>query len=228
MDLFKKVRHPFGRKSGVNKVVLTLVYSDFLMLSASGFLAPIYAIFVTQQIKGATIATVGFVSMVSLVVKSAAQVPISAYVDSKRGELDDFRAMLFGSVIVSLVPLLYYFFAHEVWQLFALESLNGIGYAFCVPTWLAIYSRHLDKHKESTQWALHSNVVGMGMAVTAAVGGVLAERFGFRVLFLIISVMSFLGTALIPLIRDQMRLTDGGEGLVTALEAAEQKEKIII
>lgn len=209
----------------VNNVVLTMVYADFLLISATGFLSPISAVFITTQIAGASLATVGFVTTLFWVVKSATQIPVSAYADAKRGERDDFQFMIVGCIITSTVPLLYYFYAREVWHLFALETLNGIGYAMQVPTWLAIFTRHIDKHRESSEWTLHSNAIGLGYAATAAVGGVLADRFGFRVIFLLVSAVSFLGTVALLFIKDQMLASDGHE-IAQSYAISEQKEKM--
>lgn len=216
----------FWRRNKVNKIVLTMVYSDFLLISAAGFLSPIVAVFLTQQIEGATIATVGFATTVFWVVKSALQVPISRAVDAKRGERDDFQYMIIGSVIASAVPLLYYFFAREVWHVFAFETLNGIGHALMVPTYLAIFTRHIDKHQESQEWTLHSNAVGLGYATAAALGGVLAERFGFRVVFLLVSAVMFLGTVVLLLIKDEIDNSDRAEGLAEEMAANQRKQLI--
>jgi len=209
----------------VNKVVLTMVYADFLLISATGFLTPISAVFVTTQIVGATVATVGFATTIFWVVKSAIQIPVSTYADAKRGERDDYQLMLIGSVIASTVPLLYYYFAREVWHVFAFEVLNGIAYAMHVPTWLAIFTRHIDKHKESSEWTLHSNAIGLGFAATAAIGGVLADRFGFRVLFLLVSAFMFLGTVILLLIKDEMLASDGRD-IPQAFAINQQKQKM--
>lgn len=214
------------RKPEVNKVVLTMVYADFLLISATGFLSPIAAVFITTQIAGATVATVGFATTIFWLVKSAIQIPVSAYADAKHGEQDDYKLMLIGSVIASAVPFLYYWLAREVWHVFLFEVLNGIAYALHVPTWLAIFTRHIDKHKESSEWTLHSNAIGLGFAAAAAIGGVLAERFGLRVLFLLVSAFMFLGTAVLLVIKDDMLASDGrdgGDGHAFAINAQKQK-----
>lgn len=215
------------RKPQVNKVILTMVYADFLLISATGFLTPIAAVFITTQIVGATVATVGFATTVFWVVKSAFQIPVASYVDAKRGERDDYQLMVIGAVMMAVVPLLYYLFAREVWHVFALEVLNGIAYALHIPTWLAIFTRHIDKHKESSEWTLHSNAIGLGFAASAAIGGVLAERFGFRVLFLLVSAFMFLGTVVLLLVKDSMLDGDGkDDGVAAAMSLSSQKQKL--
>ncbi len=204
-----------------------MVYADFLLISATGFISPISAVYITTQIAGATVATVGFVTTLFWVVKSAVQIPVSAYADANPGERDDYALLVGGSLIMAIVPLLYYFFAREVWHVFALETLNGIGYAMSVPTWLAIFTRHIDKHRESSEWTLHSNAVGLGFAATAAIGGVLADRFGFKILFLLLSAFTFLGIAALLYIKKEMLEKDGRDGIAApAIVISEQKPKL--
>lgn len=213
------------KKRGVNRIVLRMVYSDFLLLSASGLVSPIIAVFLTTQIRGATLVTVGFATTIFWVVKSAVQIPVSLAADAEKGEGDDFRYMLLGSVIASLVPLLYYFFAKDVWHVFLLEALNGVGYALMVPTWLAIFTRHIDKQKENIEWTLHSNAIGLGFAAAAAMGGVLAERFGFRVIFLIVSGVMFLGTVSLLSIKEE--IMDGDRRLKSGDGFGKVRESIL-
>jgi MFS family permease len=215
----------FGwRKPQINKIVLTLIYSDFLFLSAGGFLTPIYAVYVTQQIHGGTVAVVGFATTIFWIVKSTVQFPVSWYADKVRGERDDFTMLVVGSVIASAVPLLYYLFAERIWHVYALEALNGVGFALAVPTWLAIFTRHIDSHRESTEWTLHSNAIGFGFAAASAVGGLMAERYGFRVIFLLVSAFMFLGTVAILWVKEELMDGSHGPSNKLELEARLQKE----
>jgi MFS family permease len=199
-------------KAIINRIVKTLIWSDFLMLSAGGFLAPIYAVFVTGQVTGGTLATVGFATTVFYVVKSLVQFPVSWYADRHKGERDDFLLVVVGSVIAAVVPLLYYFLADAIWQVYLFEAINGVGYALLTPTWLAIFSRHLDKERESTEWTLHSNAIGFGFAAAAAAGGLLAERFGFGIIFLLVSGCTFAGAAVLLAVKSDILESDRRNG----------------
>jgi MFS family permease len=211
------------RKPEINKIVLTMVYADFLLISGKGFLSPIIAVFIADQINGGSVAAVGFATMIFWVVKSAFQVPVSTYADSKRGEDDDYRLMLLGATASSVVPLLYYFFATEVWHVYVLQAMDGVAHAFFVPQWLAIFTRHIDKHRESSEWTLHSNAIGLGFASAAAIGGVLAERFGFRVVFLLVSAFMFLGTVVLLGIKERIDGDDGGETAAQEVATAHER-----
>jgi MFS family permease len=191
-------------KPRVNKIVLILIYSDFLLLSASGFLSPIFAVFLTTQINGGSLTVAGFATTIFWIVKSVVQIPVSWYADKIKGEKDDFYFIFIGSLLSCAVPVLYFFFASEVWHVYLLEVVNGIGYGMMTPTWLATFTRHIDKGHEGMEWMLHSNAIGFGFAAAAGIGGVLADRFGFRILFLLVSFIMLCGALLLLYIRKEL------------------------
>jgi len=176
----------------VNKIIKTLVVGDILFFSAFGLVSPIFAIFITNQIAGATIATVGFAATVNLLVRALLQMPIARYIDKKKGEKDDFFFMIFGSTLISIVPFLYIFIETPI-QLYLAQVVLGIGGAVANPGWYAIFTRHIDKNKEGTEWTLENVGVGLAAAAAAALGGVLAKNFGFQNLFLIMGIIALVG-----------------------------------
>ena len=183
----------FGsRRAKVNRIVLTLVYTNLIFYLAAGLLSPVIAIYYADEINGGSVALAGFVTALFWLTKSAVQVPVSIYADKIRGEADDYFMMVIGFVIIAIVPLLYYLFVSEVWQVYVLETMRGIGYGLCTPTFLSIFTRHIDRNKENFEWTLNSNAVGLSFAAAAAVGGVLAQYVGFRSVFLLTSAMMFM------------------------------------
>lgn len=176
----------------VNKIIKTLVLGDVLFFSAFGLIGPIFAVFVTGQIPGATVATVGFAATVNLVIRAALQMPIARYIDKRRGEKDDFFLMILGSLLVSLVPFMY-LFVKTIPQLYLAQAFLGIGGSLANPGWYAIFTRHIDKTKEGTEWTLENVSVALAAAGAAALGGIIAEKLGFSNLFLIVGILAFVG-----------------------------------
>lgn len=216
---------PLFRK--INPVVMIMIYSDFLITLGAGFLSPIFAVFLTDQIEGGSLAVAGFSTTLFWVVKSLVQVPVSVTADRIRGERDDFFFIAAGSFIVATVPLLYYLWATEVWHVYLLQIMDGIGYGLITPPWLAVFTRHIDKHHENVEWTIHSNIIGLAFAVAAAVGGVLAERFGFRLIFLMVSAALFLGAFLLMGIRKHLYATKDGGGIKEEIMLQRQQESIV-
>jgi MFS family permease len=197
------------RRPTINTVVMKLVYADLIFFTAAGLITPIMAVFYVDEINNGTIAVAGLVTALFWVVKSAVQVPVSLYADNKKGEYDDFAMMFVGYIISALVPLCYYAFVTEVWQVYLVEVLHGIGYGLMVPTYLAMYTRHIDRQRENFEWTLHSNAVGLGYAAAAAIGGVMADRFGFRPIFLATSIIMMMSPVVLFFIRKHLYKSDG-------------------
>lgn len=199
-----------GRKMKVfgNKIIQILIWSDVLIISGFGLISPIFAVFITQQIQGGNLEIVGLASTIYLLFRSVWQLFPARLIDKIRGERDDFLLMLTGTLIVSVVPLLYLFINRPL-QLFLIQGLYGIGGALSYPAWLALFTRHVDKKKTAFTWGVYNVATDIGGAVTAGVGGFLANRLGFRPLFLVISAISFTGSFLLLIIGRDLKRQKG-------------------
>ena len=199
-DLINKGRKKFD----INKVVQFLTYSDILMMSGWGLVMPIISVFFSDQIQGGDVKFAGLASTVYFVVKSVVQIPVARMIDKHRGEKDDFWVMIAGSLIISLSAFLY-MFARTTWQIYGIQVLYGLGGALSYPTWLAIFTRHVDKNKEGLEWSLYYTTTDLGAALTAGLGGLLAVSFGYQMLFWLVGVSSLAGTMFLVGIREEMR-----------------------
>ncbi|MEK7121669.1 MAG: MFS transporter [Patescibacteria group bacterium] len=176
----------------ISHVVKTLVISDFFINSGFAVFAPVFAIFITKQIDGGSLQVVGFAAAIFQIFKSGLQIPIAKYLDKNHGEYDDFYSMILGTFLIALVPFLY-LFATKVPHVYMIQALYGIGASFAIPPWYAIFSRHLDKLQENVEWSLDSIAIGIGAATSAALGGILADKFGFQFVFLLGGVLAIFG-----------------------------------
>ena len=177
----------------INHVIRTLVVSDFFINAGFSVFAPIFAVFVTKQIPDGSLQVIGFAAALTQIFKVTLQIPIARYLDRNHGEYDDFYSMIFGSFLISIVPFLYLFAATPA-HVYIFSAIYGIGLAFLVPPWYAIFSRHLDKMKENVEWSMDSVAIGIASAGTAALGGVLATRLGFQAVFILGGSLAILGS----------------------------------
>lgn len=176
----------------INHVVKTLVLSDFFINAGFSVFAPVFAIFVTKQIDGGTLAVVGFAAAIFQIFKSGLQIPIARYLDKNHGEYDDFYSMVLGTSLIALVPFLY-LFATKANHIYMIQAIYGIGASFAIPPWYAIFTRHVDKMQENVEWSLDSIAIGIGAATSAALGGLLAQKFGFQFVFILGGVFAVVG-----------------------------------
>lgn len=188
----------------INHVVRVLVAADFFVNAGFSVFAPVLAIFITQQIAGGTIGTVGFAAAITQIFKISFQLPIAKILDRNHGEYDDFYSLMFGSFLIAAVPFLY-LFARDIAHVYIIHAIYGTGIAFVVPPWYAIFSRHLDQYRASFEWSLDSTSIGIAAAAAAAVGGVLADKFGFSFVFFAGGCLAVFGGAMQILIYNHLK-----------------------
>ena len=165
--------------------------SDIMILTSFGLIEPILAIFFKEDLIGGTILMAGLASTIFLLVKSSVQLPFSKYVD-KHNYTTRVRWLIFGSFMIAIVPFIY-IFAKNIYVIFAAQAIYGIGGGLAYPTWLGLWSTHLDKKKESFEWSLYSTFTGLGVAATAAIGAALAQYVGFTFTFALVGIVSLAG-----------------------------------
>ncbi len=188
----------------INKVIKILILSDFFILSSFGLASPILAVFVTKQINGGDLKVVGFASTIYLFVRAIFQLFFARIIDKKTSEKYDFAFMLIGSFLLSLAPL-GYIFSSQPWHIYALEALTGLGFAMSLPCWYAIFTRHIDRGSEGLEWSSSDTSIALGQALAAAVGGLLAEKYGFSPIFLLMFFLSLIGVLLLAFIYRDLR-----------------------
>ena len=169
-----------------------MVMVEFFRNGAFGTIAPFLAIFILEDIVGGSPHVAGFAVAIFWTVKSIFQLPIAKWLDKTDGELDEFWALFIGYLVVAFVPLIY-FFATQPWHIYAAQVLFGFAAAWAVPAWYSIFTRHLDTFRIGFEWSLFSVFsIGASTAIGAASAGLLIENFGFRVIFLVASIVIFL------------------------------------
>ncbi len=191
----------------MNKVIKTLIISDFFLYSGWGLFSPIFAIFIVQNIKVGSVSeaakVAGFASFIYWISKSLLQIPISRYFDRRKGEKDDFWFMFFGGILATITPF-GFLFSSLPWHIYLFQLVYALGMAFFIPGWSAIFTRHIDKGKEAFEWALDSTSLGIGAGITGMLGGLMAAFLGFKIIFVIVGLFYFFSTLLLLKIRREI------------------------
>lgn len=191
----------------INKFIKILITSDFFLQAGWGLSGPIFAIFLTKQIVGGNLKMVGFIAATYWIVKSIVQPFIAHDMDKNHGEKDDFNFLIAGMYVANLVPL-GYAFSTRPWHIFFLEFIRALAMACVVPSWSAIFTRHIDKGREAFSWSMESTGIGIAAGIAGASGGIMASFFGFKAVFVLVSVFGILSSSILLLIRNQIFLKD--------------------
>ncbi|OGH90087.1 MAG: hypothetical protein A2469_00495 [Candidatus Magasanikbacteria bacterium RIFOXYC2_FULL_40_16] len=198
----KKMKYLF--LNDINPVIRFLIISDVVIIGAGGLLGPIFAIFVEDFVVGGNEVVVGIAAAIYLSTKSVLQIPTAHMIDRIKGERDDFWLMFIFSILSALIPL-FYLIVRTPFELYAVQFLLGLFTSITFPTYMAIFTRHIDKHKEATEWGVYFTIIDITSAVLAALGGFVAGYFGFQVLICMVVFLSVVGSLLLWPIKPYLR-----------------------
>ena len=178
----------------MNKKLLILILSDILILSSFGLIAPIFALFITENLEGGSIVAAGLATSIFLIVKSIVQLPLSKYFVDK--EKHKTRSLLLGTLLIIIVPFIY-IFAKDVKTIFIAQAVYGFGAALAYPAWFSLFTTYIDKKHKGFEYTLWSTGVGIGAALAAFSGAKIAEVLGFPTLFFFVGIIALFGFLLL-------------------------------
>jgi len=188
----------------INRIVKYLILSDLAFYAGWGLISPIFAIFIVEKIQGGNVLVAGLSSAVYLILIALLRVPMGIFLDSKPGERDDYWFLTVGLFIAALIPF-GFIFSRFPWHIYLLQAIHAIGMAMSLSAWPAIFTRHIDKGKESTEWGLDATSVGLGAGISGAIGGWAVTKFGFNPVFIAVGIIGLIGAFLLLFLRKEIR-----------------------
>ena len=194
MKLPSKLNHYFLKD--INPVIRLLIISDTVFVGAAGLFGPIFALFITDFIQGGNEAVAGLAAGIYLFTKSILQIPVAHFIDRVRGEKDDFWLLFVFTILITFIPLLYLVIQTPL-ELYIIQFVLGLFTAFTFPTYMAIFTRHIDKAKEGTEWGIYFTLTDLMGAGFAVIGGYLAAAEGFPAVIITVVSVSFVGALLL-------------------------------
>ncbi len=195
----------FHQIKEINFVLTYLTISDVIVTTGLGLFGPIFAVYIHERIGTEhSLEVIGVATAIYLFTRSIGQIPLAALIDKIPGEKDDYTFLVLGTFLFALVPIMYLFIS-EAWHLYLIQFFYGIASAMVNPAWFAIFTRHIDKGKEGTQWGVYQTLVDMSGAISAPIGGFFAATLGFAPVMIVASVMSFTSIILLSLLKPYLR-----------------------
>ena len=180
----------------VNRVIRHLVISDFVLNFAFGLLSPIFAVFVLKNIDGSSLKVIGLATAFYWIARTLTTVPLSRFMDRTNGERDEFYFIVAGSFIMSSVPL-FYLFASLPWHIYLIQFILGLSNSMAVPAWRILFTDHIDRGRTGYEWSLEDIAIGTSVAISAYLGSLLADKFGFGVVFVILAILGYFATLIL-------------------------------
>jgi len=208
-------------KINTNKIIRYLLVSDFIFYSGWGLILPVFAVYVIEHIEGGDIMAVGIAEAVFLIVNSFLRVFCGIFLDGQPNEKTDYLFTVVGLFLASLVPF-GYMAAANIWHIYLLEAARAAGLAMSISGWSAIFTRHIDKGREATEWGISAMSVGVGAGISGIIGGWAITRFGFNPVFITVGVVGIAGSLVLLVIRKDFEKFMG-HGLYFSFKELAQK-----
>lgn len=183
----------------MHKVLRILILSDLFIIGSFGLVQPIFAVYMLQNVAGTTLSAIGIAVTIQLVTKAVVQIMVAKWTDEEPGNRRELGTLFVGSILMSLVSF-GYIWASNLSILYVLQFLYGLGGALAFPGWVVMYSRYIRADKAGYEWSVYSTIVSLGTAAAAAIGAHVAEFYSFTHLFVVIGILSLIGSSFISYI----------------------------
>ncbi len=187
-----------------NRVIKYLILSDLAFWTGWGLLTPIFAIFIVERIEGGNAFVVGIASAIFWITRSLLRVPLGVFLDTCPSEKDDYLSLVAGLFITALIPFGFIFIRTPL-SLYVLQGFHGLGLAMSLSGWTAIFTRHIDKGREATEWSLNATSLGLGTGAAGAIGGWAVTRLGFTPVLVVVGILGLIGVTLLFGLRNQIK-----------------------
>lgn len=192
----------------VNRVIRLLVLSDFVLYFSVGLLAPIFAVFILKSIDDSSLRVVGIATAMYWIARTSSTVPLSKFMDRTDGERDEFYFMVTGYFILASIPL-FYLLIHTPTQLYIVQLVYGLAASMAAPSWRILFTDHIDRGRTGYEWSLEDVAIGISTAFSAYIGSILADKFGFGIVMILLALLGYLSTMLlIPIYKSTKTLEE--------------------
>lgn len=186
-----------------NKIVKNLIVTDIAFWTGWGLITPIFAIFVVDRIEGGNALIVGIATAVYWLIRSLLVFPFGVMLDKYKGERDDYLFLVAGNLIVAL-SLFGYVFATLPWHVYLFQAFCGLGVAMSLGGWRSIFTKHIDKGREATEWCLDDTMLSLGTAAAGVLAGFMVVEWGYTATFISAGVLGLLSVLILLSLRHEI------------------------
>jgi MFS family permease len=178
----------------MHKAIKILILASIFFNLSVGLFGPIYAIFV-EKIRGGILSASAAIALYNI---------LFGVLKIFFGRLEDIhfdkRKMITLGYLLNALGFAGYALVQNPLQLFLIQIALGTGDAIKNPAWEAIFSKSLDRGRESSEWAYWGGSTAIIYGIASIIGGNIAMFFGFRTLFVIMAIITLISAIISSLL----------------------------
>lgn len=171
----------------MKKGIKVLIIADAWAVFALGMIGPIYAIFV-EKIGGDILDASWAYS--AFAISSGAVLYLFGKIEDKSRHRELF---VVGGYSLIAIGCFMYLFVYNQLTLVLTQVVLGLGNAVLSPAFDSVYSDYLDEKKKASEWAGWEGSGLVVAAIAAVLGGYIAQKLGFKILFITMTTAALIG-----------------------------------
>jgi MFS family permease len=196
----------FFRHTNQGKVLRYLTANDITYWVMTSYIHVIYALHLTQNITGGSATHVGLSLTMRQITTAVISIPIGKVFDKIKGYVDEVTFLSIASLITGIMYIMLGF-ATEIWHMYAAMFLIGIWDSVNMNSWRIVFYQTIPEEEKGRTVGVYQTIMSMVTAVLVALSGVLADSFGYEIVFWTGGGIMFLGSILPFLLRKRVRKT---------------------
>ena len=172
-------------------IVKAFIISEIFLWSAWYAIIPIFGVFVVKSVPGGNIELAASGYSVYLISRVIFEL-VCGKSFANSSENKKLYVSIIGLILAGLGTL-GFAFTNSILLIFIAFAIIGFGIGIASPVKNSLFSTHLDKNKETTEWGIYDAVVYICIAMSTALGGFIAAGYGFKIFFLIAGIWMLIG-----------------------------------
>lgn len=174
----------------MNRILKTLLLTDACFIFAAGLFGPIYAIFVENI--GGDLLDAGWAWAAFMLTCGVVVFLLSRW----ENRFKHYEQLIIGGYAMRSIAIFGYIFISSPMHLMIVQVVLGLGEAFTIPAYDALFTTHIDKGDEASRWGDWEAMYYIVTAGSAIIGAGIATALGFQALFIMMFGVSIVGLLL--------------------------------
>ncbi len=184
----------------LNHAEKTLLYSNYLWFLAEGMLGPLFAVFALRI--GGNILNISWAMAAFLFMTGIITILVGKLCDKG---VNQEKVLVTGFALNAVFTFSYTFVSNPL-ELMIVQACLGISAALTIPTWYALYAKHESRKHDALTWGVAKGGAYFITGIAILLGGYISNAFGFRTLFIVMSIVQVISTVYLTRILTNKRI----------------------
>jgi len=198
MPIKHKQKIQFYRHTKNGYLLRLLTLDDMSFWGSSALMSIVFTLFVVAEIDGGSASVVGIAFMLRELTIALLSIPIGKVLDKIKGHLDEIYFLSASGMLVGIAYLLLGF-STQIWQVYILMIGIGITHALNINSWRILFYGSIKNNERGQTTGVYQTIMSITIAIILAVGGFIADTYGFRITLFIGAIITIAG-GFIPLL----------------------------